>query len=408
MKKHVQFCVAPILLALSAGPIAAWAQDPQQATAEASPQPAPAPALQPAMAGTLSAAPMRFDAGALGPLYVGGVLSGLGQAQSHAAPADRSRQFDLGNAQVFVNKAEGLLQFFVQAGYYSTPALGVPYLRTADATPALFSPLAQGYLKLAPTDTLSVMVGKLPTLIGAESTFSFQNMNIQRGLLWNQENAVNRGIQVNYADGPLTLSVSVNDGFYSKRYSWISGLASYALDSSSTLTFSAGANTSHADIATTSTPLYQNNQQIYNLIYTRTQGAWTFQPYLQYTRVPKLAEYGAGEAASTYGGALLMSYDFGADATPAGLRLPGFKLPARLEYIASTGTAAGGAPNLLYGAGSEAWSVTLTPTYQYKRFFARAEFAYVGARRTVPGAAFGTDGNRRAQVRGLCEIGVLL
>ncbi|WP_196812964.1 outer membrane beta-barrel protein [Cupriavidus sp. WS] len=415
MKTHVRFCVATVLTALSAGPAAAWAQDqPQQAAAEAGQQPAqeaqeaPAPALQPAIASTLSAAPVRIDAGALGPLYVGGVLSGLGLAQSHAVPADRSRQFDLGNAQVFVNKADGLLQFFVQAGYYSTPVLGVPYLRTSDATPALFSPLAQGYLKIAPTDTLSVMVGKLPTLIGAESTFSFQNMNIQRGLLWNQENAVNRGIQVNYAAGPLTLSASVNDGFYSKRYSWITGLASYALDSSSTITFSAGANTGHTDVSTNATPLYQNNQQIYNLIYTRTRGAWTFQPYLQYTRVPRLPEYGTSEAASTYGGALLMSYDFGADATPAGLRLPGFKLPVRLEYIASTGTAAGGAPNLLYGAGSEAWSVTLTPTYQYKRFFVRTEFAYVGARRTAPGAAFGTDGNRRAQVRGLCEIGVLL
>jgi len=410
MKTYIPLRVAAAVMVLSTGTASAWAEERTAAPAAAVPAetPAPAPALPPAMAGTLNAAPLRFDAGALGPLYVGGVLSGLGQWQSNAAPADRTRQADLGNAQVFVNKADGLVQFFVQGGYYSIPALGVPYLRTSDATPAYYGPLAQGYLKLAPTDSFSVMVGKLPTLIGAESTFSFQNFNIQRGLLWNQENAVNRGVQVNYATGPLTLSASINDGFYSKHYSWVSFLASYALDSSNTVTFNAGGNTRHTEVSSTATPLFQNNQQIYNLIYTRTQGAWTFQPYVQYTRVPSLPEFGANESASTYGGALLASYDFGNDATPAALRLPGFKLPVRVEYIASTGSAAAGAPNLLYGPGSRAWSITLTPTYQYKRFFTRAEFAYVGTGRTATGAAFGTDGNRHSQVRGMLEVGFLI
>ena len=120
---------------------------------------------------------------------------------------------------------------------------------------------------------------------------------------------------------------------------------------------------------------------------------------MQFTHVPSLPTQGTG-AASTYGAALLMSYDFGNAATPAALRLPGFKLPLRLEYIASTGDAASGAANLLYGPGSAAWSLTLTPTYQYQRFFARVELSYVGARKTAPGLAFGADGNRRGQVRG--------
>jgi len=33
-----------------------------------------------------------------------------------------------------------------------------------------------------------------------------------------------------------------------------------------------------------------------------------------------------------------------------------------------------GAPNLLYGHVVNAWSFTVTPTYQYKDYFARAEF----------------------------------
>ncbi len=67
------------------------------------------------------------------------------------------------------------------------------------------------------------MIGKLPTLMGAEYKFDFQNMNIERGLLWNQENAINRGIQVNQTLGKFAASISWNYGYYSNVYSWLSG-----------------------------------------------------------------------------------------------------------------------------------------------------------------------------------------
>jgi hypothetical protein len=407
-------CSAALTALLSAGPVAAWAQDQQpKAAAEATPpaktEEAP-PVLQPAIAVTLEAnpKPYRFELGALGPVYVTGALTGLAQVQNNALPSDRSRQADIDNAQVFINKPDGMWQFFIQAGYYSLPAAGVPYLRTSDATPTFFNPIPQAYLKFVPNENFSVMAGKLPTLIGAESTFTIQNMNIQRGLLWNQENAVNRGMQVNYAKGPLTLAASINDGFYSKRYTWISGSASYALNKANTVAFIAGGNTNHTDVSSTATPLFQNNQQIYNLIYTHSNGPWTVQPYLQYTHVPTLPQFGANDSASTYGGALLVNYDFGSDAIPPEARTSGFKLPVRLEYIGSSGSGADGAPNLLYGPGSAAWSITVTPTYQHKRFFVRAEVSYVNARKIAPGLAFGPNGNHNSQVRGLIELGWLL
>ena len=74
-------------------------------------------------------------------------------------------------------------------------------------------------------DSFSIEAGKLPTLIGDEYTFTFENMNIERGLLWNQEPAVSRGVQANYTAGPLTSRVSWNDGYYSNVYNWISGSA---------------------------------------------------------------------------------------------------------------------------------------------------------------------------------------
>jgi hypothetical protein len=106
--------------------------------------------------------------------------------------------------------------------------------------------------------------------------------------------------------------------------------------------------------------------------------------------------------ASTAGGGLLANHSFGDD-TP----LPGVSLPVRLEYISSAGSLASDAPNLLYGPGSNAWSITMTPTYQYKIFFARVESSHVGATSTTPGLAFGLGGTNTTQTRGLFEFGIL-
>jgi len=351
--------------------------------------------------------PKLLDAGPLGKIYATGVVTGLGLWQNSIFPGDRRWQADISNAQAFLNKTDGVVQYFVQAGAYSIPALGVPYIRTRDAIDAYFGPLPQGFLKLAPTANFSILAGKLPTLIGPEYTFSFENMNIQRGLLWNQENAVNRGVQVNYNSEHIAISASWNDGYYSNQYSWISLSTTWTINKANILAFTGGANTRNSTKATTATPVFENNQQIYDLIYTYNSGPWTVQPYVQYTHVPRIAGIGALHDASTYGAAILANYSFAAGSRLGRLKLDGFSLPGRLEYIGTTGTLGNGAPNLLYGPGSKAWSVTVTPTYQRNIFFARTEFSFVGAMDTTPGFALGPDGRKTHQARVVLEAGVL-
>ena len=291
------------------------------------------------------------------------------------------------------------MQFFVQAGAYSLPDIGLPYIASGKATNAFYGPLSQAFIKLVPNDKWSIEAGKLPTLIGAEYTFSFENVNIERGLLWNQENAVNRGVQLNYSSGPIAASISWNDGLYSNRYSWAWGSLTYTFNSANILSVIGGGNTHRTTVNTLVTPLYQNNEQIYNVIYTHTEGAWTLQGYLQYTKVPASAEIGTTQAADTKGAALYATY-----ALPD---VPGLSLPVRVEYIESSGSVANGAPNLMYGPGSKAWSITFTPTYQKGIFFARAEASYVSASSTAPGFAFGPNGTDTSQLRGLLEAGIL-
>jgi hypothetical protein len=74
----------------------------------------------------------------------------------------------------------------------------------------------------------------------------------------------------------------------------------------------------------------------------------------------------------------------------------------------SSGHGTSNAPNILgYGTGSDAWSATLTPTYQWKQFFGRADVSYVGTGDATTGDLFGSTGTNKDQLRFVFETGVL-
>jgi hypothetical protein len=340
---------------------------------------------------------MSVEAGPLGKIYITGALTGLAFVQDHPMPGDHNSVLDLSNGQVFIQKTDGWLQFFVQAGDYALPSLGTEYLQSDKIVSDTFSYVPQAFVKLVPTDNFSIQVGKLPTLIGAEYTFTFENMDIERGLLWNQEPAVSRGVQVNYSSGPLSLSASWNDGYYSDRFNWLSGLASYTIDSSNTIAFAGAGNIGRTDYSTFATPYLQNNGDIFNLIYTYNAAPWLINPYVQYSQVPASTSLGIYRRASLWGVGLLATYTVTDHISVSG----------RLEYEDASGSYRSGAPNLLYGPGSDAWSVTVTPTYQSGVFFARAEGSYVGAGSITPGYALGPNFASKSQGRLLLEAGIV-
>ncbi len=382
--------------AQTAAPVPApAAQAPGAPTAAAPVAPAaPTPLSTPSMTGPLSNLPPAvFDAGPFGKLSVNGFLSGMGLVQNNHVPGDNTTQAAISNAQIFIQKTDGWFQFYVQAGAYNIPALGVPYLNTEKTLSELFSPVPVAFAKFQVAKNTSIEIGALPTLIGAEYTFTFENMNVDRGLLWNQENAVNRGIQINQTMGKFTASLSWNDGFYSNRYTWLSGALAY-VNGPHSLSFVAGGNYDQTYFTTYATPV-QNNSSIYNVIYTYTKGAWIVQPYYQYTNVPTNTAIGIVKGASTNGGAILVSRAFS----------HGFSLPLRFEYIASSGSPAQNAVNLLYGAGSSGTSITVTPTFQYGGFFFRTDLAFVNASNAVPGDVFGSNGLSNNQFRAEAEMG---
>jgi hypothetical protein len=237
-------------------------------------------------------------------------------------------------------------------------------------------------------------------LIGAEYTFTYENMNIFRGLLWNQETAISRGLQVNYTQGPVAMSLQWSDGFYSSRYNWLAGSAAWTINSSNTLALVISGNLGITDYAASAAvPFVQNNdQQLDNLIYSYTAGQWTAQAYVQYADTSKDGKLGFAKSASQTGFGILANY-----AIPN----TSYNLSGRVEEISTTGTATDGAPNVLYGPGSSAWSFTITPSWQSGVFFGRAEASLVTASKTVHGSAFGPNGADTYQARFAIETGIL-
>ena len=412
-KQSLYVAVFGAFSAAGAMPHAALAQ-----TAPPAPAP-PAPATPPAAAAPAAPAtvtllapgmndvlafptnPNSIDAGPLGKWYIDGALTGLALAQTDRVAGDRTTALDISNGQVFVQKVDGWWQFFVQAGAYSIPVLGAAYdpNDASHATKNYYDPVPQAFLKLVPMDNLFIQAGKLPTLIGAESTFTFENFNIERGLLWNQEPAVSRGVQVGYTLGPVAFNASLNDGYFSNRYNWLSGSAAWTVNPTNTLTFAAGGNLGHTGYQETpyATPIAQNNSSIYNIIYTYNSAPWIITPYFQAQSINKDASIGLDKGTTSYAGALLVSYSFDSY----------FSLAARGEFLITEGNASDGSANLLYGPGSKAYSFTVTPTYQFNRLFVRADASWVGATSITPGDAFGTSGTAKNQGRLLLETGIL-
>ncbi|MDP4003528.1 outer membrane beta-barrel protein [Methylobacterium sp. NEAU K] len=391
--------------------------------------PVPAPAepckatlIGPAYNGVIKANPNPtcFAVGGLGDLYIGGALTGYGYTQSNpfssfstpAAPNDRDRtaRFDFTNLQGWVQKAEGTFQFFIQGGGYAIPQLGVPNVSSITQTDLLFTPLPLAFGKIQINDAWSIQGGRMPTLIGTEAPFTFQNLNINRGLLFVQENVINQGVQLNWAEGPWSASVAGTDGFFSGEITWFTGAVTYKIDDSNTIGVNGGLNLGRQNAFAQSaryqfaTPGFQQNSGIFDINYTYSNGPWIISPYFQYTNVERDPRAGIFTSASSYGGALLASYAF----------TDNFALAGRIEYEEQSGVRGSGTTSLLYGAGSNAFSITVTPTFTFDRYFLRLEYAHVElggiTRGSIAdgtlGSGFGRTGNRTTQDRYMVETGI--
>jgi len=354
-------------------------------------------------------APYHIDAGPLGELGVQGVLSAFAFAQNHPQGAAgglgaKHSGVDLSNALIIVQKDRGLVQFYLEGGAYDYPTLASAFSSTG-TTIQQFGALPIAYLSIVPNAHFSVEIGKLPSLIGVESGFSYENVNIERGLLWNVAPNISRGVQLNANWGALTASLAWTDGYYSDRFNQLSGSLSYALDSHNSIGFYGGGNLGHAGGNTASATGGNitdgaDDSEIYGLSYSYDAEPWALTSYVQYMHTPRQPAIGLTQSFHNLGVGILGSYRWG----------PHWSLGGRVEYLEVSGDSATspyaqGISNL--PSDSHAWSLTLTPSFRQGAFFARAEISYVRASCPQGQGFEGLVAKDRSQTRGLLETGFL-
>ncbi len=343
-----------------------------------------------------------IDLGGLGVWEVNAAASAMAFSQTNPSTG----AVDISNAQLLIQKSEGEYQFSMQTGLYTTPVLGKTIDRTLSNTVNTFGYIPLAAVSYVPNENWSITAGKIPSMGGYESNMTFQNLNIQRGLLWDQTSSVSYGGVVNYSKDEVSLAFTWNDGYYSNKMNWLGVSGSYQLSAKESAGLSWVGSTSPNSQNTPNTPLLQNNSQIVNALYSFNGDRWYFAPYLQYTLVPANQSIGITSEYKTYGAAILANYRFsGAD----WLGLSGAKmsLPVRLEFIQERGGVANAANPMLFGPNSSATSFTITPTIQVDKFFARVEGSLVQLNHPEPGLAFGSNNMQRSQVRMMLEVGLL-
>ena len=364
--------------------------------------PTPRPTATPTPAPTPSSTSL-----ALGPLTIDGVFSAFSLYSSHvnasgaldtSTGADLSNRTDISNGFLIINKSSGTFRYGFAAGAYNIPVVGFALNKTIQngANASLYGALPSVYVEYAPTNYFNLQAGKLATFIGQESTYTYENINIQRGIIWNIETAVSRGLRGNFTGSKFNGALEVNDGYYSGNRLGVEGQITNTPNASTTYEFvfvfpnsSAPANAT-ASIA---------NKRLYNPLLTYTTGKWQFQPYALWVESPASKALGYTNAEHAFGGVFMGTYSLSSI----------WSLPFRVEYGKNGSSAADTSPNanlLGYGPGSSAWTYTLTPTYRKGVFFARAEASDVNVMNLTPRTAFGKGGVQSNQFRTGLEAGL--
>ncbi len=368
-----------------------WLLSTAGASAQTPPSPSPSPAATP------TPTPVFQWGGALsGATYSSNPANATGALDTPAG-ADRTARTDFTNALVDATLNLDRFSLGATAGYYSFPIVGASInpIDQNGANTSLYSPLPLYDISYTVDPHLSFEAGKLVTLLGQESPFTYQNFNIERGFGWAIEPLISHGVRGVYTNGPWTLSFEGNDGYYggtSRAFE-----SSIAFAPTATETFSLAAIVPGAASPPNPTASVANKSE-YDLMYANTFGKFVLTPYLLWVSSPAVPAYHYGNE-SAFVASLLGTYNFTSQ----------YSLGFRFESISNDSAVTdmnANADLIGYGPGSAATSITLTPTYKSGPLFVRAEWSHVNVTNLMPGLGFGAGGDLAAQNRYILEIGV--
>ncbi len=329
---------------------------------------------------------LELKAGFLGTLKVSGALTGYILHSNNTSDSKKTR-YDVGSALINLSKPAEPFGFTLIGGAYAFPVVGAGLLKTSDTTD-LFSALPVAYVEYVPVKELSIQAGKLPTLIGYESAFTYLNYYIQRGLVWNMQPVINNGVRLTYTTDLFTVKAGINDGFYTLSTSH----PKPAFEGSIAITPIKGASLSLNLIIPdkSSRPnktAFPANKREFNAIISYTYERLSFGMDLMYVEAPRDAVAQVPEKAKATGGCIHLSY-----------HLKPITLSGRIEYVKDNSDA-GGIDLVGLGDGNRGWTFTITPSYSNGPLFLRGEVSHVEADNPF------TQNSKKSQTRFGVEVG---
>jgi hypothetical protein len=334
---------------------------------------------------------IQIDGGPLGALQISGGIDGYGYylgdtTESGNLPGtNKSLGADVANGLIEVQKTDGELQFTVEVGSNGgAVTLGAGAPGQTSISTFTTGPLYAGYITVAPSGLpVTFSAGQIGSLEGWESGIDWNNANQLTTEIFYVQNSQSRGVSANYTQGPINATVTFGDGYDTGVWNFIQGLITYTINPTNSVSVYTADNLGTTGLAAygygggtvgSYGPEFVNSDMIGGF-YSYTMGNLNLVPEVQYQIAKGNSKLGIGttdpntgvfysKASSNLGAAIFADYSLSSTSP--------YSLGAWVEYWNSKGTA-----SWFIGSDSEGIGASLTPTWQYKDVFARADAGYV-------------------------------
>jgi hypothetical protein len=356
---------------------------------------------------------IQIDGGPLGPLEVSGGVDGYGYYLTGTNKAgnlpgtNEADGMEVANALIEVQKNTGVLQFTLQVGGNGgTAFFGSGHPGQTSISTYTTGPLRAGYVTVAPPGSpVTLSFGQIGSLEGWESGVEWNNANQLTTEMFYVENSQSRGVEASYNSGPISATVSFGDGYDTGVFNFMEAIATYSIDANNAATIYYGGNlgTTGTLVKSNEGPTAYQNSQMIGAFYSYTAGNLNLAPEVQYQYAKADAKIGIQKPTYNFGAALFADYSIGTSP---------YSIGAWGEYFTSHASVADSGAGAWYiGPDSEGVALSVSPTWQYKDLFARADAGYIYLlnNKSSGGVSYGYGGSGtdRGEFVGLLEAGLL-
>ena len=358
---------------------------------------------------------ITIDGGPLGPLSLSGGFDGYGYVLSNTPNGVQDSGANIGSAMIELQKTTGQLQFTLEVGSSSYQTLGAlsfdsrGKVSNTSTNTYITGPLYLGYATFAPKNMpFTISAGQLPSLEGYEAATDWSDPSQFTTAIFYVQNSNARGVMGTLTEGPVAATVEFGDGYDSGVWNYLQALVTYTINDNNVLnvyggfhTGTTGPNSWAYGGTTTGLGNAYVNSNIIGAYYSYTMGNLNLVPEVQYQYAKEDAKVGIMGPANDLGAAVFADYTI--PNSP-------YSIGGWVEYYTSHSSAAANY-GFAFGPNAQAIGVAVSPTWQYKDLFARANLGYLYLLHNTDALGnkfgYGTSGTERGQFMGTLEAGVL-